>query len=124
MMKLALCLAVAISAAGQSPTDPMRVMRLLQRAVLVDLHDDTTQMIVDEAYSLGEKHDYGQVAPPRRRTGHVPGFFFSIGNDPDRSPPTEAPRRPLEQMDGVRREPARHPADLELATTADGILAA
>src|SRR4051812_1091592 len=124
MMKLALFLAVAISAAGQTTADPMRVMRLLQRAVLVDLHDDTTQMIVDEAYSLGEKHDYGQVDIPRMRTGHVSGLFFSIWNDTDRYTPTEAIRRTLEQMDAVRRETARHPADLELATTADGILAA
>ena len=33
-------------------------------------------------------------------------------------------RRALEQIDAVRRETARHPADLELATTADEILAA
>src|SRR3954468_6010445 len=124
MMKLALFLAVAISAAGQTTADPMRVMRLLQRAVLVDLHDDTTQMIVDEAYNLGEKHDFGQVDIPRMRTGHVSGLFLSIWRDPDCYTPTESIRRALDQIDAIRRETARHPNDLELATTADEIVAA
>jgi hypothetical protein len=50
--------------------------RLLQRAVIVDLHDDTTQMILDEGYNLGEKHDFGQVDIPRMRAGHVTGLFL------------------------------------------------
>ena len=123
-MKLVLFLAVAFSAAGQTTVDGTRVARLLQRAVLIDLHDDTTQMIVDEAYNLGEKHDHGQVDIPRMRAGHVSGVFLSIWNDTDRYTPTEAIRRTLEQVDAVRRETARHPGDLEMATTADGIVAA
>ena len=98
--------------------------RLLQRAVVIDLHDDTTQMIVDEGYNLGEKHDYGQVDIPRMRAGHVSGLFLSIWTDPDRYTPLEAIRRTLQQIDGVRREVARHPNDLEMATTAAEILAA
>ena len=124
MNKVALFLAVTFLAAAQTKVDPARVARLLQRAVIVDLHDDTTQMIVDEGYRLEEKHDYGQVDIPRMRAGHVSGLFLSIWTDPDRFTPTEAVRRAFEQIDGVRRETARHPGDLELATTADGILAA
>ena len=71
-----------------------------------------------------EKHDYGQVDIPRMRAGHVSGLFLSIWTDSDRYTPVEAIRRTLDQMDAVRREVARHPADLEMATTADGILAA
>jgi membrane dipeptidase len=100
------------------------VDRLLQRAVAIDLHDDTTQMIVDEGYNLGEKHDYGQVDIPRMRTGHVSGLFLSLWTDSDRYTPMEAIRRTLQQIDGVRREIARHPGDLEMATTSAGILAA
>jgi membrane dipeptidase len=124
MLKLALLLAVAFAASAQTKVDPARVERLLQRAVLIDLHDDTTQMIVDEGYNLAEKHDFGQVDIPRMRAGHVSGLFMSIWTDPDRYTPTEAVRRALEEIDAVRRETARHPADLELATTADQILAA
>jgi membrane dipeptidase len=124
MYRLAVLLLLGFSAAAQTRVDPARVDRLLQRAVVIDLHDDTTQMIVDEGYNLGEKHDYGQVDIPRMRAGHVSGLFLSIWTDSDRYTPLEAVRRTLEQIDGVRREVARHPNDLEMATTAADILSA
>jgi membrane dipeptidase len=125
MVKLSsILLAVACAAFAQTTVDPARVARLLERAVIVDLHDDTTQMILDEGYNLAEKHSFGQVDIPRMRAGHVSGVFLSIWVDTDRYTPTESVRRALEQIDAVRRETARHPADLELATTADEILAA
>jgi membrane dipeptidase len=115
---------LGFSAAAQTRVDPARVDRLLQRAVVIDLHDDTTQMIVDEGYNLGEKHDYGQVDIPRMRAGHVSGLFLSIWTDSDRFTPLESVRRTLQQIDAVRREVGRHPNDLEMATTAAEILAA
>ncbi len=124
MKYLALILACGFLAAAQTKVDPSRVDRLLQRAVIIDLHDDTTQMIVDEGYNLAEKHEYGQVDIPRMRAGHVTGLFLSIWPDPDRYTPLESIRRTLQQIDAVRREVARHPADLEMATTAADILAA
>src|ERR1035437_5226591 len=124
MNRLALLLLLGHSATAQTRVDPARVDRLLQRAVAIDLHDDTTQMIVDEGYNLGEKHDYGQVDIPRMRTGHVSGLFLSLWTDSDRYTPVEAIRRTLQQIDGVLRDIARHAGDLELATTSAGILAA
>jgi membrane dipeptidase len=124
MHKPLLLLLLASSVFAQTKVDPARVTRLLQRATVLDLHDDTTQMIVDEAYNLAEKHDFGQVDIPRMRTGHVSGLFLSIWTDTDRFTPIQTIRRTLEQIDAVRRETARHPADLTLATTADEILAA
>ena len=122
-LKLFLLL-IAIGASAQTKADPARVARLLQRATVIDLHDDTTQMILDEGYNLAEKHDYGQVDIPRMRQGHFAGVFFSIWTDTDRYTPTEAVRRALEQIDAVRRETARHPADLQLVGTAADIEAA
>jgi membrane dipeptidase len=104
--------------------DPGRLARLLERAVVIDLHDDTTQMIVDENYNLAELHKYGQVDIPRMRSGHIAGLFLSIWTDTGLYTPLESVRRALEEIDAVRRETARHPADLEMATTADEILAA
>jgi len=124
MNRLALLILLGSTATAQTRVDPARVDRLLQRAVVIDLHDDTPQMIVDEGYNLGEKHDYGQVDIPRMRTGHVSGLFLSLWTDSDRYTPVEAIRRTLQQIDGVRREIARHPGDLEMATTSAGILAA
>src|ERR1019366_8270398 len=124
MYRLALALLLAYSATAQTKVDPARVERLLERAVVIDLHDDTTQMILDEGYNLGERHDYGQVDIPRMRTGHVSGLFLSLWTDSDRYTPAEAIRRTLEQIDGVRLEIARHPGDLEMAVTSGEILAA
>ena len=124
MHKLALLAVLAASAFAQTKVDPARVEKLLRRATLIDLHNDTTEMIVDEGYNLAEKHDFGQVDIPRMRTGHVSGLFLSIWTDPDRFTPTESVRRALEEIDAVRREAARHPGDVELATSADQILAA
>ena len=124
MLKLVLLMAVAFAALAQTTVDPARVTRLLQRAVIIDLHDDTTQMILDEGYNLGEKHDFGQVDIPRMRAGHLTGIFFSIWTDPDRYTPTESIRRALEQIDAVHREVTRHPMDLTSSTTADDIVAA
>jgi membrane dipeptidase len=115
---------VAYAAAAQSEIDPARVDRLLQRAVVLDLHDDTTQMMVDEGYDLTERHDYGQVDVPRMRAGHAEGVFLSIWTDAVRYTPPESIRRALDQIDAVRRQVARHPADLALATTADQVMAA
>jgi membrane dipeptidase len=111
----------AISALAQTQVDPARVTRLLDRAIVIDLHDDTTQMIVDEHYNLAERHDFGQVDIPRMRIGRVSGIFFSIWTDSVKYTPTEAIRRSLEQIDAVRREVARHPKDIVMATTAADI---
>ena len=124
MNRFALLLLLAYSATAQTTVAPARVDRLLKRAVVIDLHDDTTQMILDEGYNLGEKHDYGQVDIPRMRAGHVSGLFLSLWIDSDRYTPSEAIRRTLQQIDAVRREIARHPGDLEMATTSAEILAA
>jgi membrane dipeptidase len=115
---------LAALAAAQTRSDPARVDRLLQRAVVLDLHDDTTQMMVDEGYDLTQRHDYGQVDVPRMRQGHVTGVFLSIWTDAVAYTPPESIRRALEQIDVVRSEVERHPAELALATTADQVLAA
>ncbi len=115
---------LACCAAAQTKPDPARVERLLKRAVVLDLHDDTTQMILDEGYDLAQRHDYGQVDIPRMREGHVAGVFLSIWTDAVAYTPSEAIRRALDQIDAVRRQVERHPAELALATTADQVLAA
>jgi membrane dipeptidase len=117
-------MSVAMAAMAQTKVDPARVTRLLQRAVVLDLHDDTTQMIVDEGYDLAERHDYGQVDVPRMREGHATGVFLSIWTDAVRYTPAEAIRRALDQIDAIDRDLARHPREMVLATTADEVLAA
>ena len=124
MIRFLLSFLLAYPLAAQTAVDPSRVERLLERAVVIDLHNDTTQMIVDEGYNLAESHNYGQVDIPRMRRGHYSGLFFSIWSDSERYTTAESIRRALDEIDAVRRETARHPADLALAATADEILAA
>ena len=114
-------LLLVLSAAAQTRVDPARVTQLLRRAIVIDLHDDTTQMILDEGYDLAKRHDYGQVDIPRMRDGHVTGLFLSIWTDSDLYTPLEGIRRTLEEIDAVQREIARHPSDLVAATTANQI---
>ncbi len=103
--------------------DPARVDRLLRQAVVLDLHCDTTQLIVDEGYDLAKPHDYAQVDLPRMRKGGVTGVFFSIYT-PARLNPVQAMRRALLQIDTVRQETRRLAQDLVLATTAAQVLEA
>ena len=119
-----LLLLLATSAAAQTAIDPARVERVLERSVVIDLHDDTTQMILDEGYNLWESHEYGEVDIPRMRKGHVSGIFFSIWTDSKRLTPLQSIKRTLDEIDAVRREIERRPKDLVLATTADEIVAA
>ena len=124
MSKLVPFFLLACCAAAQTNADPARLQRLLQRAVVLDLHDDTTQMIVDEGYDLADHHDYGQVDVPRMQQGHATGVFLSIWTDAVRYTPPESIQRALDQIDAVRRDIARHPNVMVLATTADGVITA
>ena len=124
MYRVLAFLLIGLCAAAQTKVDPARVKRLLDRATVVDLHDDTTEMIVDEGYRLSARHDYGQVDIPRMREGGIGGLFFSIWVDTDRYTPIEGIRRALEEIEAVKREVARNPTTMEMATTADQIVAA
>ncbi|HXV60387.1 MAG TPA: dipeptidase [Vicinamibacteria bacterium] len=108
------------SSAGQR-VDDHRVQRLLDRAVVIDLHSDTTQRILEEGIDLAKRYDDGQVDIPRMREGGVTAMFFATNPNSRRLTPLESIRRALEEIDAVRLEVARHPADLVLATTADEI---
>ena len=119
MLRILLCCAaIALPALAQTRADSPRVTRLLERAIVLDLHDDTTQMMLDEHYNLAERHTFGQVDIPRMRAGHVGGLFLSIWTDSERYTPVESIRRALEEIDAVKRETAAHPSDLMAATTA------
>jgi membrane dipeptidase len=125
MRRLIVLLLFAASASPAAvAVDPARVERLLQRAVVVDLHSDTTGLILNEGYNLAELHSYGQVDIPRMRRGHVAAMFFASNPNSRRLTPPESVKRALDEVDAIRRETARHPADLMPAVTADEIVAA
>jgi membrane dipeptidase len=116
--------ALGCSAAAETKIDVRRVARLLDRAIVLDLHADTTQLIADEGYDLATRHDYGQVDLPRMREGHASGLFLSIWTDAVRYTPAESVRRALDQIDAILRDVASHPREMAIAATADQVLAA
>jgi membrane dipeptidase len=103
---------------AQASVDDARVRSIIQRAVIIDLHSDTTQLILEEGYDLTKRHDYGQVDIPRMREGGYSAMFFATNPNSRRLTPLESVERGLEEVDAIRREVARHPSDLVLATTA------
>ena len=108
----------------QASVDDARVQEILERAIVVDLHSDTTQLILNEGYDLGDRHDYGQVDIPRMREGGYTAMFFATNPNSRRLTPLESIKRGLEEMDAVRREVARHPEKLLWAETSADIEAA
>ena len=98
-----------------------RARQVHERAIVIDSHDDTTQrLIFDKTFDLAKRNADGNVDIPRMREGGLDALFFSIWVPSDVTGPT-AIKRALDQIDAVREAVRRHPNDLLLATTADGI---
>jgi membrane dipeptidase len=95
--------------------------QLHERAIVVDSHDDTTQrLIYDKSFDIGARHADGNIDIPRMREGGLDALFFSIWVPSEVTGPP-AVKRALDQIDAVREAVRRHPNDLMLATSADGI---
>ena len=97
---------------------------VLERSIVLDLHCDTPGRIVEEQLDLGQRHADGQLDIPRMREGGVSGVFFSIYTSATAGTSLEAVKKALAIIDAVVEEVHRHPDDLVLATTADGIVRA
>jgi len=98
-------------------TDPLSIHR---RAIIVDMHADTTQRLVDENVNLEEQLADGHLDAVRAKTGGLDAQFFSIWVDPDLfgGGGASAMKRADVQIEAVRNLAASHPETWELATTA------
>jgi len=98
-------------------TDPLSIHR---RAIIVDMHADTTQRLVDENVNLEEQLTDGHLDAVRAKTGGLDAQFFSIWVDPDLfgGGGASAMKRADVQIEAVRNLAASHPETWELATTA------
>src|SRR2546425_7103756 len=52
--------------------------RVLERAIIIDTHADTPQMMLDEGYDLADRSSPYMVSIPKMRDGHLGAEFFSI----------------------------------------------
>lgn len=104
--------------AGDSISE--KAKKLHFSSIVVDTHDDTTQLLLDPKFDLGERHTSGSIDIPRMREGGMSAIFFSIWI-PSKITGSTAVQKALDQIDAVRQQIKNHPKDLVLATTADQI---
>ncbi|MGO9275456.1 MAG: dipeptidase [Terriglobia bacterium] len=117
-------LAIATSplyAKERSEADARKVAQhVLERAIVIDTHADTPQMMLDEDYDLADPASPYMISIPKMRTGHLDAEFFSIWVDTD-WPKQNLIHRALDLIDAVHEQVARHSAEMEPARTADDI---
>lgn len=122
-----LCLMVAgttlaVQRPERSPAEAVRVAdRALAKAIIIDTHADTPQMMLDEGYDLADPSSPFMISIPKARTGHLGAEFMSIWVDVD-WPKDDLIHRALELIDVVDEQSARHADSLAIATTADDVV--
>ena len=108
------------SASSPVATDPLSIHR---RAIIVDMHADTTQRLVDESVDLQKQLADGHLDAVRAKQGGLDAQFFSIWVDPalfGGGGPNAMKRADI-QIEAVRNLVAKHPDTWELATTAEDV---
>ncbi len=94
--------------------------RVLARAIVIDTHADTPQLMLDEGYDLAQPDSPYMISIPKMQRGHWGAEFFSIWVDVN-WPPQDLIHRALDLIDAVDGQVARHPEVLAPARTADDI---
>jgi membrane dipeptidase len=115
-------LALPLFSVERSPAEADQVTRrVLDRAIIIDTHADTPQLMLDEGYDLADPASPYMISLPKMREGHLGAEFFSIWVDTV-WPPQDFLRRALDLIDVVNAQLARHSDALEPARTADDIV--
>jgi membrane dipeptidase len=92
-------------------------------AIVIDTHADTPQRFLDEHFDLADPLNGGEFNLESARKGNLGAEFFAIFAQPDTYKGQYA-RRTLELIDAVKQQAARHPGQVELVTSPEGILRA
>jgi membrane dipeptidase len=97
--------------------DPLEIHR---RAIIVDMHADTTQRLVDEDVDLEKRLPGGHFDAVRAKEGGLDAQFFSIWVEPELfgSGGSGAMKRADVQIEAVRALAEKHPDTWEFAATA------
>jgi membrane dipeptidase len=91
-----------------------------QSAIVIDTHADTPQRFLDEHYDLDDGLKGGEFNLESARKGGLGAEFFSIWVEPEQFKGHYA-RRTLELIDAVKQQAAKHPKEMELVTSPEGI---
>ncbi len=94
-----------------------------RRAIIVDMHADTAQRLVDEEVDLSQRLTDGHLDSVRAKEGGLDAQFFSIWVEPDLfgGGGSRAMKRADIQIEAVKNLAATHPETWQLATTADEV---
>ena len=97
--------------------DPLSIHR---RAIVMDMHADTVQRMIDEGTDINQQLPDGHFDAVRARAGGLDAQFFSIWVEPEffGGGGQDAIDRADKQIAAVRALAATHPETWELATTA------
>src|SRR3989449_2138222 len=121
LLLLLLTLAYPLRAAERTRAEAEALTKkVLERAIIIDTHADTPQMMLDEGYDLADRSSPYMVSIPKMRDGHLGAEFFSIWVSVD-WPAEDVIHRALDLIDVVDEQVARHSDALELARTADDV---
>ena len=89
-------------------------------AIVIDTHADTPQRFVDENFDLGDPLNGGNFNLESASKGNLGAEFFSIWVDPVPNKGHFA-RRTLILIDSVKQQVAKHPDQMTLVTSPEGI---
>ncbi|MFI5094499.1 MAG: dipeptidase [Candidatus Acidiferrales bacterium] len=117
-----MCLLAGMVLAGAMAADGMteRAKRLHFSSLVIDTHADTTQRFLDGGFDFAARNELGSVDIPRMKEGGLGAIFLSVWI-PSKITGPEAVKRALDQIDAVRVQVHKHPNDLVLVATAEGI---
>ena len=108
------------SSQANAPADAASIHR---RAIVVDMHADTAQRLVDESIDIEQRLSDGHLDAVRAKEGGLDAQFFSIWVEPDLfggGGPSAMKRADI-QIEAVKNLAAKHTETWALATTADDI---
>jgi membrane dipeptidase len=91
-----------------------------QSSLVIDTHVDTPLRFVDENFDLGDPLGGGNFNLESARKGNLGAVFFSIWAEPTLYKGQYA-RRTLVLIDAVKQQGAKHPDQMELVTSTEGI---
>jgi membrane dipeptidase len=107
----------ANSGTSSTTTDPLSIHR---RAIIVDMHADTVQRVIDENVDINQRLNDGHLDAVRAKEGGLDAQFFSIWVEPQLfgGGGASAMKRANIQIEDLA---IKHPETWEMATTADDV---
>ena len=110
----------ANSGTSSTTTDPLSIHR---RAIIVDMHADTVQRVIDENVDINQRLSDGHLDAVRAKEGGLDAQFFSIWVEPQLfgGGGASAMKRANIQIEAIHDLAIRHPETWEMATTADDV---